>query len=54
MWAHQTGGNMIRMDGSGRFVPNRINLASFSGPGNLSWPTGYLVPSYDSLDNYAN
>jgi prepilin-type N-terminal cleavage/methylation domain-containing protein len=54
MWPHKTGGNMIRMDGSGLFVRNHIDPTSFNGPGNVSWPTGYLDPNYDSLDTYVN
>jgi prepilin-type N-terminal cleavage/methylation domain-containing protein len=43
-WAHGDGGNMIGLDGSGRFVPNRL----VAGDDLRSWPTpvhnyGYVV-----------
>jgi prepilin-type N-terminal cleavage/methylation domain-containing protein len=53
MWAHRDGGNMIRMDGSGRFVPNRLT-AFFASLGNTSWPTAYVMPTYYELDKYVN
>jgi prepilin-type N-terminal cleavage/methylation domain-containing protein len=46
MWAHQKGGNMIRADGSGRFVFNRI-------PG--GWPVASTYsPDYTALDRFVN
>ena len=58
MWAHRVGGNMVRMDGSGRFVPNAVdplNPAWWNGMGNPAWPTVYTVsPNYEALDAYIN
>jgi prepilin-type N-terminal cleavage/methylation domain-containing protein len=38
-WAHQTGGNMMRFDGSARWVGNRL----VHGSNNTGWPSRYAV-----------